>query len=161
LPLPFTQDIAFSSIVTALFLLPIYKTLREGGVAKDTDDDDRAQAFKDAHASLQKTMWMTFLGSSLTVVSSTALYINILLWAVVGGYGTPLWANPLLNAFVFGLNMDSVLNDLGMLLVCGVLKTASVPSIASRMSVRSSQHLNSVNPGQQQSIAPSEYAPSD
>jgi hypothetical protein len=65
---------------------------------------------------------MTLLGASLAVVSSTALHVNMGMLLVLRGPGTPFQTNPCLNAMVFGINLDSVLNDLGMLLVCGVLK---------------------------------------
>ena len=59
------------------------------------------------------------------MLSSTALYIDALLWIMLGQIGNRWYANPYLNIAVFGVNLDSVLNDLGMLLACGVLKTAS------------------------------------
>ena len=45
---------------------------------------------------------------------------------------SPYLSNPYLNVFVFGLNLDSVLNDIGMLLACGVLKTVPCGAIAGR-----------------------------
>jgi hypothetical protein len=39
-----------------------------------------------------------------------------------------------LNFFVFGINLDSVLNDLGMLLACGVLKKASCAALTKHFS---------------------------
>jgi hypothetical protein len=66
---------------------------------------------------------MTLLGVSLAVVSSTALYINTGMFFVLGGMGKPFWTNPYLHVFIFGMNLDSVLNDLGMLLASGLLTT--------------------------------------
>jgi hypothetical protein len=43
-----------------------------------------------------------------------------------------------LHILIFGLNLDSVLNDVGMLLACGVLKTASCASL--------SQHFTTAGP---------------
>ena len=68
------------------------------------------------------------------MTSSTALYINTGLFFVLGGYGTPFWANPYLNIFVFGINLDSVLNDVGVLLVCGVLKKVDGSSLEKGLS---------------------------
>jgi hypothetical protein len=119
----FVQDTTFSAVVTVLFLRPIYTILREGGVAVQ-----RSAGYK----SLMKTKWMTLFGASLAVLSSTALYINVLLSAFLGGGaggGSPWQASPYLNSFVFGINLDSMLNDLGMLLACGVLKTASCAAL--------------------------------
>jgi hypothetical protein len=107
--------------VTGLFLQPIFKILGEGGSAVQHSD---------GYKSLLQTKWMTLSGSILAVMSSTVLYLNILLWFLLGGYGKPFYANPYLHVFVFGINMDSVLNDAGMLLVCGVLKTVSCKASA-------------------------------
>jgi hypothetical protein len=74
---------------------------------------------------MQKTKWMTLVGASLAVVSSTVLYLNFLLMMVLGGHGSPFYSSPYLSVWVLGVNLDSVLNDVGMLLVCGVYKTVS------------------------------------
>jgi hypothetical protein len=74
-----------------------------------------------------KTKWLALSGASLAVLSSTALYINFLLFIVLGGK----WLNnPYLSVYVFGINLGSVLNDVGLLLACGVLKTASCKALA-------------------------------
>jgi hypothetical protein len=41
---------------------------------------------------------------------------------VLGDYGKPFYANPYLNALVFGIYLDSALNDIGMLLAFGFLR---------------------------------------
>jgi hypothetical protein len=79
-----------------------------------------------------KTKWLTLSGASLAVLSSTALYINVLLAFMSGN--SLWWSNPYLNIYVFGTNLDSVLNDLGMLLACGVLKTASCAALTKHFS---------------------------
>jgi hypothetical protein len=127
----FLPDTTFSIFVTALFLRPIYKVLREGdGVAR----------LSAGYKSLQKTKWMTLSGACLAVFSSSVLYINLLLFFTLGAPGKPFYTNPYLNIFVFGLNLDSVLNDVGMLLACGVLKTASCTSL--------SQHFTTAAPSE-------------
>ena len=83
---------------------------------------------------------MALLGASLAVVSSTVLYVNAGVWFVLGGAGTPLSINPYLNINVFGMNLDSVLNDIGVLLVCGVLKKVDCSSLVSRISTVRSVH---------------------
>jgi hypothetical protein len=120
------QDTAFSAIVTALFLRPIYKVLSEGG-----DAVHHSAGYK----SLLKTKWMTLLGSTLAVVSSKALYINMGMFFILGGDGTPFWINPYLSIFVLGTNLDSVLNDISMLLVCGVLKKFDCEAVAAHFSI--------------------------
>jgi hypothetical protein len=72
-----------------------------------------------ARRELKRTMFSTLVGSSLTVVSSSLLYINILLWVLVKGPFGLVW---LLNPLVFGVNIDSVLNDIGMLVLSGTAK---------------------------------------
>jgi hypothetical protein len=121
----FCQDTAFSIVVTALFLRPIYKVFAEASAN-----------FQDSagYKSLIKMKWMTLGGASLAVVSSTALYINFLLRIVLDAPGSQWLANPYLNFFVFGANLDSVLNDTGMLLACGVLKAVDCSSLAKRFS---------------------------
>jgi hypothetical protein len=108
----------FSLTLTALFLRPIYKVLREGGAAAQ-----KSAGYK----SMQKSKWMTLSGGGLAVLSSTALYTSAILCIVLGRLyvKSPFWINPCLNFMVFGVNLDSVLNDLGMLLASGVLKTMS------------------------------------
>ena len=61
-------------MVTALFLRPIFKILGEVG-------DVRSEG----QISLEKTKWLTLLGASLAVISSTAFYINFGLYVVLGG----------------------------------------------------------------------------
>ena len=112
------QDTTFSSVVTALFLRPTFKILGEVG-------DVRSEG----QISLEKTKWLTLLGASLSVISSTALYINFGLFVVLGDYGKPFYANPYLHPLVFGINLDSILNDIGMLLACGVVKKITCKSV--------------------------------
>jgi hypothetical protein len=73
---------------------------------------------------MQKTKWMTLTGSTLAVVSSSALYVNMILYMFLGERGNQFHVSPYLNYSVFGMNLDSVLNDVGILLACGVLKKA-------------------------------------
>ena len=114
-------DGAFSIVVTMIFLRPISRVLREGGsnVAR------HSQGYRE----LQKTMYMTLFGSSLAVFSSTALFINFIVNIVLpDSLGSP-WS----HSFIFGVNIDSILNDVGMLFVCGVLKNAKWEHVANFM----------------------------
>ena len=43
--------------------------------------------------------------------------------------GHPAVANQFLNIYVFGINIDSMCNDIGVLLVCGVLKNVSIRNV--------------------------------
>ena len=105
------------------------------------------------YKSMQKTKWMTLTGSTLAVVSSSALYVNTILYMFLGERGNQFRVNPYLNYNVFGLNLDSVLNDVGILLACGVLKKMGFSSLKRRFSVTAS---HAVTPAPKP-----EYEPSD
>ena len=62
---------------------------------------------------------MTLAGASLTVTSSTVLYVNFIL-AMVSKESTVYWTSPWMNVFVFGKNLNSVLNDIGLLLLSDI-----------------------------------------
>jgi hypothetical protein len=83
----------------------------------------------DEYKSLMKTEWMTLSSASLAVLSSTALYVNALMFMALGESGNQWYASPYLNIGIFWINLDSVLNDIGILLACGVLKTASCATL--------------------------------
>jgi hypothetical protein len=91
--------------------------------------------------SLEKTKWLTLVGASLAVLSSTALYINFGLFILLGRTGKPFYANPYLNPMVFGFNLDSVLNDVGMLLACGVIKKVTYKKITTLVSMASARKI--------------------
>jgi hypothetical protein len=91
---------------------------------------------------LEKTKWLTLSGASLAVLSSTALYINGGLFVVLGGYGKPFFANPYLNVLTFGINLDSVLNDVGLLLACGVLKKVTWEAVTARLPTATSHRVD-------------------
>ena len=110
---------------TLLFVRPIYKILIEGA-----DVSKQAAGY---HRLLQ-SMWMSLLGSLLAVLSSTVLYGNEFYFFLNNQTpGHPAVANPFLNIFVFGINMDSMCNDIGVLLVCGVLKNVSFRNVGSTL----------------------------
>ena len=75
------------------------------------------RASGEAFQQMERTKWVTLCGATLAVVSSTVLYINIILWAV---FFDTFVSNSWLNPFVFMTPMDSILNDIGMLLVSGL-----------------------------------------
>jgi hypothetical protein len=78
-----SQDITFSSVVTALFLRPIFKVLGEARNVRSA-----------GQISLEKTKWLALLGASPAVISSTALHVNGGLNVVLGDHGKPFFANP-------------------------------------------------------------------
>ena len=81
----------------------------------------------EGYKSLQKTKWLTLAGCTLAVGSSTLMYLNVLLYFTIkeGSFASNPWLNPL----VFAISLDSILNDVGMLLVSGVPKNMPSPSV--------------------------------
>jgi hypothetical protein len=77
--------------------------------------------------SLEKTKWLALL-------SSTAARINFGLHVVLHGPGNPFTACPCLHPVGFGPNLDSVLNDVGMLLACGMIKNITCETVIARFS---------------------------
>ena len=105
-------------LITKCFLEPITKVLNEGdGVANQSDGYKR----------MEKTKWHTLVGSTIVVVSSTLLYINALLWFTIGGL---FQSSPWLSILVFGINLGSILNNIGMVVLSGVLKNTSISAVA-------------------------------
>jgi WD40 repeat protein len=140
----FACDTYFSIGITMTFLHPITKTisLAQGGVY--------SQAHEQAFQHLEELQYTTLAGVSLAVFSSTLLYISFLVRLGVGGiFITSPWLQP----SVFGVNLDSVLNDIGMLLCSGTLKeitdavlkrcTAGVQRIQPESSWASGMHATS------------------
>ena len=124
---PFLQDTMFSVLITAVFLRPILRVLREGrGVANQSA----------GYTSMMITKCLTLAGSIITVFSSTGLYVDAILYTVYGGYGEFFWTNPYANPNVFGINADAVLNGVGMLLACGVFKKVSCGVFSELVSTR-------------------------
>jgi hypothetical protein len=117
-------DTTFSAMITGMFLLPILEVLGEGkGVAQHSVGCKK----------MQQTKWMTAFGVTLSVLSSTLLCVNFMLWVFAGGNGSQCSGSPWLNTWVFGGNLDSICNDVGMIFVCGVLKGAPLGTAASKV----------------------------
>ena len=108
------------------------------------------------YKSMQKTKWMTLMGSTLAVVSS---------FLFLGERGNQFHVSPYLNYLVFGVNLDSVLNDIGMFLVCGVLKKFSFTFLMRRENSTAKNNLPAGSAlyvfasSAPSSVAPSEVAP--
>jgi hypothetical protein len=147
----FVTDSYFSVVVTGLFLKPVLRALKDGwGMASV----QKSVAYK----KMQQTVYMTMFGSSLAVLSSTYLYINLLLFFDGKTYGmrSNPWLNPLVTGNISTLccrvnrlvtqvclvsaplsltlsvgNVVSILNDVGMLFVSGVFKHASWKALRS------------------------------
>ena len=71
---------------------------------------------------IERTKWTALAGVSLAVVSSSVLHVSCILWAATPELIRP---NPWFHPFIFMVNVDSILNDVGMLLVSGTLASAS------------------------------------
>jgi hypothetical protein len=132
------SDTVVSVAVVAAFLRPIRQTLRQSVAAHG--GDRTASLRSPAAKRIERTKWTTLAGATIAVISSTVLYINVILWAAMPDTFTP---SPWLYPFVFMGNLDSVLNDFGMLLVSGLLSPVSF-QIAKRsvISRKSSRYSN-------------------
>jgi hypothetical protein len=111
-------DGLFSVIVAKAFLRPILQALRSKGPNASLTFRRRSGAAK----RIERTKWATFAGVTLAVASSSVLYLNVILWAVMRGVFAP---SPWLNPIVFMVNVDSVLNNFSLLLVSGLLRPVS------------------------------------
>ena len=111
-------DAIFSVIVTYIFLKPMLEILQAAG--------GRVNTF--ASRRLGRTKRWNFAGVLVTVGSSTVLYVNSIAYFTLGflrqhSLNRSVWGNPL----TFGHALDSVLNTLGMILLCGMFKDVSLP----------------------------------
>ena len=95
------SDTYFSILVTRVFYTMITEVLTAG----------EGLAHTEAYKELQQTKRATLISASLIVFSSTLLYFNIgLSVGIEGPFVRSCWLHPL----VFGSNLDSVVNDIGM-----------------------------------------------
>jgi hypothetical protein len=115
LPLTIT-DVLFSAVLVHTFVQPITASVRVA-VAAQPEPHLRPKGL----AKLKITYRNALLGSALCVVSSTFLYVNIILSFIfpIVFNTTSIW----ININVVGINADSVLNDLGILISTGILAT--------------------------------------
>lgn len=127
------NDLFFSVVITFLFLRPITQILHEG--------EGEVASQSKGYRHLRDTHRMTLLGSSLAVISSTYLYINLLLFFNAskqqGGIFDDICdfrTSTLWNPLVIAGNVDSMVNDFGMMFVCGVFKYASREKFRGRYS---------------------------
>ena len=100
-------DTAISGLVTYIFVRPLSVVLHERSI----HGQQRSATFQ----KLVMARRTTLIGAAIVVFSSTLLYVNMVLYFMVGG---SFWTIPYLNFFVFAANADSVCNDVGLLLVC-------------------------------------------
>jgi hypothetical protein len=115
----FITDTIFSVIVTFIFLKPILDALQAAGGAVQTAAKGR----------LERTKRWNFAGLILTVVSSTALYLHLIAWYVLSALRQySLNSSAFRIPHVFAVPMVSVLNILGMILLCGMFKDTVLPS---------------------------------
>jgi hypothetical protein len=86
----FFSDSYFSVVVTGLFLKPVLSALIAGWGVSSVQQSA-------GYKKMQQRVYMTLFGSSLAVLSSTYLYINLLLFfdAKTPGMRSNPWLNPL------------------------------------------------------------------
>jgi hypothetical protein len=113
-------DTIFSVIVTFIFLKPILDLLQAARGTVQTAAKER----------LERTKRWNFAGLILTVVSSTALYLHVIAFFVLSVLHqcSLLHSSVFGNPAVFGVSMGSMLNIVGMSLLCGMFKDTALPS---------------------------------
>jgi len=113
-------DFGVSVVLTSIFLRPLLRILESG----------RSAGTSEAFQKILKTKHFTLAGAVLAVTSSSLLYVNLVVWYLWGYiYAAENWH---MNPMLFGGNLDSILNDISMLFVCGVVKNLSecLPSVS-------------------------------
>jgi hypothetical protein len=111
-------DTIFSVIVTFIFLEPILKLLQATRGLQTA-----------AKRRLERTKRWNFAGLILTVVSSTALYLHSMVFFVQSVlYQYSLHSSVFGNPFVLEIQIVSMLNILGMILLCGMFKDTVLSS---------------------------------
>jgi hypothetical protein len=121
-------DGLFSITVAKIFLRPILQALRSKSTRQSLQRSPvqhrAAQPPRStAHKLMARVKWATFTGIALAVVSSSVLYLNLVLWALpTDTFQSSPWLNPL----TFMVNAASILKDVSMLLVSGLLTSASL-----------------------------------
>jgi hypothetical protein len=113
-------DATFSGIVTFIFLKPILDLLQAAGGAVRTASKGR----------LERTKRWNFAGLILNVVSSTVLYLHVIAFYVLSVLHqfSLLHSSVFGNPHVLGVPMVSMLNIVGMSLLCGMFKDTALPS---------------------------------
>jgi hypothetical protein len=106
-------DAIFSVIVTYIFLKPMLEALQAAGGKVHTAGSKR----------LERTKRWNFAGVLVAVGSSTVLYVNIITYNTLTFFhqhslNRSVYGNP----YTFGVALDSILNTLGMILLCGMFK---------------------------------------
>jgi hypothetical protein len=119
IPFILITDAIFSVIVTFIFLKPILDVLKAARYTVQTAAKGR----------LERTKRWNFAGLILTVVSSTALYLHVVAFYVLSVLRqNSLNSSVIGEPHVFGIPMVSMLNIVGMILLCGMFKDTVLPS---------------------------------
>jgi hypothetical protein len=140
IPFILITDTIFSVIVTFIFLKPILDVLQSAGRAVQTVAKGR----------LERTKRWNFAGLILTVVSSTALYLHVIAFYILSVlHRYSLHRTVIGNPHVFGIPMVSMLNIIGMILMCGMFKDTVLPSHYSRHVVTSKNKVGPSARGEQ------------
>ena len=112
-------DFMFSVIVTSIFLKPLLEVLTD----MESRDVDTA-----AHGKLKRTLALNLAGVVIAVTSRTVLFLNGLAWFATVASGNYVLSRSFWgNIFSFGIHLGSILNNVGMLLLCGLFIKSDVP----------------------------------
>jgi hypothetical protein len=119
IPFILITDTIFSVNVTFIFLKPILDLLQAARGTVRTAAKER----------LERTKRWNFAGLILTVVSSTALYLHVIAFFVLSVlHQYYLHSSVFGNPYALGVPTVSMLNTVGMILLCGMFKDTVLPS---------------------------------
>jgi len=105
-------DSVVSLLLTLIFLSPIIRSMR----------DANASHRGIGYIHMQRTKWLSLGGAVITVLSSSLLYIIVILYISSLDSPSVYVMKPWLNIYVFPINADSILNDLGMMILSGMAR---------------------------------------
>jgi hypothetical protein len=109
-------DGAFSIAMTKVFLLPVTRVLKMSQGQVDTAASRR----------LKKTKWFNFVGVGIVVFSSSVLYVHLIIQQASLATGSAYFVrSSWLNPSIISINLDAILNSIGMVLLSGMLKDLS------------------------------------
>ena len=139
-PIVLLTDTIFSVIVTLIFLKPILQLVQAARNTVQTAAKRR----------LERTKRWNFAGLILTVVTSTALYLHWIAFFTLSALSQfSLHRSVLGNVYVVGTPMASMLNILGMILLCGMFKDTVLSSFVNKVGTSAAYKVGASSSGEQ------------
>jgi hypothetical protein len=115
------SDFIFSVLVTRAFVHALGETQSVLSIAgRSTTNDTTRTRSSVLHQKVKLSRWFALLGCGVAVTSSSLFYINMLWYLPRPELRTHESTESFLNPFAFGSNVDSVLNDVGVMMCSGM-----------------------------------------